>query len=89
MFYSWAQGYDGGKAEHITHDGVCFKCGNNLKFVLSDGTERLLTPPGDGLGPIGVHTVNRVLAVAEQAINPKIFVYQYPALNLVNELQGK
>lgn len=86
---SWAQGYDGGRADYIARDVICFKCGNNIKFIKPDESVEMLTAPGDGVGPFAVHPVNKVLAFSGLSINPKIYVYAYPSLALVHELEGK
>ena len=54
-----------------------------------DGHENLF-PSGElGLGPIAVHPVNKVFAVAEPiSIKPKISIYEYPTFQLTNELTG-
>lgn len=78
-YCSWAKGYKGGKAYYINEDVVCYKCGNNIKFVGEDGQETLHSFEGDGIGPISVCGIYKVFAYAEICVNPKIHVIQYPS----------
>ena len=88
-FCRWAQGYDGSRAEFITRDVVCFKCGNIIKFVQEDGTESVCSSPGDGVGPLAVHSINKVFAFADQGVESTIYVFKYPSFERVSELVGK
>lgn len=87
-FNSWAQGYDGSKAAYINRDTICFRCGNNIKFVKEDGQPQIFPSGGEGLGPIAMHNVNKVFAVAELGIDPKVNIFQYPTFKHVRELTG-
>lgn len=89
FFYSWAQGYNGGKANYIDKDVICYLCGNNIKFVAEDGAETVFNFPGQGIGPFAAHTLSRCFAVAEQCLNPKIYVYIYPTFREMSVLESK
>lgn len=85
---SWAQGYNGGKISYIDKDVICYLCGSNVKFVAEDGAETVFHFPGEGVGPFAVHTLSRCFAVAEQCLNPKIYVYVYPTFRQMTVLDG-
>ena len=87
--YSWVQGYDGSRAEFINRDTVCFKCGNSVKFVSEDGHESVFPAPGDGIGALAVHSINKVFAVADIGLKPKIQIYQYPSFREIATLEGE
>lgn len=84
---SWAQGYNGGKASYIDKDVVCYLCGNNVKFVAEDGAETVFNFPGQGIGPFAAHSLSRCFAVAEQCLDPKIYVYVYPTFRGMSVLE--
>ena len=57
----WTSGYEGGEAEFISPDVLCYKCGNNIKFQHIDGSRESFCPSaGDGVGALAVHTSDRV-----------------------------
>ena len=85
----WAQGYNGGKATYIDKDVICYLCGSNIKFIAEDGAETVFRFPGEGVGPFTAHSLSRCFAVAEQCLNPKIFVYVYPTFRQMSVLEGK
>ncbi|XP_052771525.1 cilia- and flagella-associated protein 43-like isoform X3 [Mya arenaria] len=85
---SWAQGYNGDQACYIDKDVICYLCGNNVKFVAEDGAETVFKFPGEGVGPLAVHSLSRCFAVAEQCINPKIYVFIYPTFRSMSVLEG-
>lgn len=86
--YSWSQGYDGSKAAFIDKNTVCYKCGNNMKFVDEDGQEKLFGSEQEALGPCAVSTVNKVFATSDVGIEPAVNVYQYPSFDPLIELVG-
>ena len=83
----WAQGYDGGCAEYISKDTLCYKCGNNFKFVKVDGTESVYSTNGNRC--IAVHGVNKVFAFADNQLPPVVHVVSYPSLETKHQLKGK
>ena len=82
------QGYDGSAAAYINRDTICFRCGNNLKFLTEGGHENIFPSGGEALGVTAVHSINKVFAVAEVGVDPKISVFQYPSFKHVRELTG-
>ena len=86
--FRWAQGYNGDKACYIDKDVICYLCGNNIKFVAEDGAETVFNFPGEGVGPFAVHPINRCFAVAEQCLNPKIYLFVYPTFRQMAVLEG-
>ena len=88
LCFRWAQGYNGGKASYIDKDVICYLCGSNVKFVAEDGAETVFNFPGEGVGPFAVSTINRCFAVAEQCLNPKIYVFVYPTFREMSILTG-
>lgn len=89
MFFSWAQGYNGGQASYIDKDVICYLCGSNVKFVAVDGAETVFNFPGQGVGPFAVNPLSRCFAVAEQCLNPKIYLFIYPTFRKMIILEGK
>ncbi|XP_053407637.1 cilia- and flagella-associated protein 43-like isoform X4 [Mercenaria mercenaria] len=85
---SWAQGYSGGKANYIDKDVICYLCGHNIKFVAEDGAETVFNFPGEGVGPFAAHSLSRCFAVAEQCLNPKIYVFVYPTFRKLSILEN-
>ncbi len=68
---------------------ICFKCGNNIKFVHDDGTESVCSSPGDGVGPLAVHGINKVFAFADKGVEAKIYIFSYPSFDRISELESK
>ncbi|ESO90244.1 hypothetical protein LOTGIDRAFT_233795 [Lottia gigantea] len=75
---AWCQGYNGGEAQYIDGDVLCYQCGRNIKIIAEDGVETVFAFKGQGVGPIAVHKLNKHIAIAEYCINPKIYIYTYP-----------
>ncbi|KAL4232016.1 Cilia- and flagella-associated protein 43 [Mactra antiquata] len=84
---SWAQGYNGGNATYIDKDVICYLCGNNIKFIAEDGAETVFNFPGEGIGPFAAHSLSRCFAVAEQCMNPKIYLFVYPTFRQMTILE--
>lgn len=84
----WTKGYDGGTAEYITQDTVCYKCGNCIKFVTDDGRENAFEPPNGGLGVVAVHVVRSQFAYVERKQQPSITVKKYPYFDTIVVLEG-
>ncbi|CAH1784594.1 unnamed protein product [Owenia fusiformis] len=84
---SWAQGYNGSNTQYISRDTVCFACGNNVKFVSEEGQESFFPSPGEGVGPLAVHAINKVFAFSELCLNPRIFVVDFPSFKVHCELK--
>ena len=91
MFYfSWTKGYNGSHADFITSNVICYKTGNTIKFINTDGREILYSAPKDGgIGSLAVHGINGVFAFSEMTVNPKIIIVQFPSLKTVSEIKGE
>ena len=57
--------------------------------MAEDGAETVFSFPGEGVGPFAVNTLSRCFAVAEQCLNPKIYVFIYPTFREMSILTGK
>jgi len=89
VFSRWTTGYKGSRAEYINQDVICLKCGDNIKFIGEDGHQSVYTaPPGESIGPLAIHGINKLFAYSENAIKPRIFVLQYPSFLKVSTLPG-
>ncbi|KAL8601271.1 hypothetical protein ACOMHN_003215 [Nucella lapillus] len=76
----WIHGYSGQALFYIDDDILCHQCGKYIKFMKEDGAESVFLFPGKGVGPIAVHKVAKKLAIAEDCLQPKIYVYGYPVM---------
>lgn len=54
-----------------------------------DGSSVVFTSPGEGVTALDVHPLNKVFGFAELCLNPKVFVYKYPEMDLVSTLEGR
>ena len=54
-----------------------------------DGHAIVFTSPGEGVTGLDVHPLNKVFAFAELSLNPAVFVFKYPELELVSTLRGE
>ena len=59
-----------------------------MKFLYENGTEHIFAFKGEGQGPIAVHEINKHFAVAEQCLNPNIFIINYDGFEEVSVLTG-
>ena len=59
-----------------------------MKFVKGKDEESVLASPGDGISAIAAHSVNKVIAIADRSIPPKIYVLSYPAFERKAILEG-
>jgi hypothetical protein len=57
--------------------------------VAEDGAETVFNFPGEGVGPFAAHSLSRCFAVAEQSLNPKIYVFIYPTFRQMSILESK
>ncbi|KAL3863237.1 hypothetical protein ACJMK2_005002 [Sinanodonta woodiana] len=86
---SWAQGYKGEHANYVDKDVICFQCGSCVKFIAEDGAETIFNFEGHGgIGAFAVHTSEKCFAVAEQNLNPSIYIYMYPTFRELHVLSG-
>ena len=86
---SWSCGYDGSQLQFISKDVMCYKSGIHVKFVKGSEEETVYSSPGEGLAAVAVHGVNKVFAIADQSVPPKIFVVNYPTFTQKSLLEGK
>lgn len=82
------KGYNGSKVRYIDRNTVVYACGNNVNFLKEDGTGQVFTSPGEGVTTLDIHPLNKLYAFAELCLNPRIFVYKYPDMELLSELKG-
>ena len=87
FLFSWAQGYDGSSSEFITKDTVCYKCGNNVKFITVNGEENIYATNGNRC--TAVHSVNKVFAFADNQLPPVVHIVYYPSLQTKHQLKGE
>ncbi|XP_067656775.1 cilia- and flagella-associated protein 43-like isoform X1 [Haliotis asinina] len=85
---AWTQGYEGTEAHYIDKDIICFQCGKSIKFVAENGLETVFAFKGNGQGPFTAHKINKCFAMAEQCLNPKIYVFVYPTMRQLGVLEG-
>ncbi|XP_076460305.1 cilia- and flagella-associated protein 43-like [Babylonia areolata] len=85
---AWSQGYNGQKLFYIDNDVICYQCGRNVKFLNENGAQTVFAFRGRGVGPFAAHKINKRFAIAERCINPKIFIYSFPALEESVVLEG-
>ncbi|XP_013386289.1 cilia- and flagella-associated protein 43 isoform X2 [Lingula anatina] len=88
LVLSWAKGYDGNNTHFIDKSTICFACGHNVTFVKENGEEMVFPSPGEGVGTLAVHSVNKVFAFSDLSLPPKVFVYSFPGLEQKAVLQG-
>ena len=70
-------------------DTLCHSCGNTIKFIdIVSKTESSFLSEGSGLRAIATNPFQSVIAVAEEGLKPRIFVYRYPSLEQVCVLTG-
>ena len=87
--YRWSQGYKGDALLHIDAVTVCYACGNTVKFLnTSTLAEQVFQSPGNGVSQIAVSTAHSLFAVAESGLHPKVFVCQYPSMEVAAVLKG-
>ncbi len=73
--------------DFMNKDTMCYKCGNNVKFMGVDGTESVY--PTNGMRSFAAHSVNKIFAVADNGLPPVINIVKYPDLQTVSQLTGK
>lgn len=69
---------------------MVFCAGGIVHFldVSSMTTSYLLSPGGNEVGCVEVHTGRQLLCVAEKGTMPNAFIYEYPSLSLARVLKG-
>uniref|UniRef100_H2Y9U6 Uncharacterized protein n=1 Tax=Ciona savignyi TaxID=51511 RepID=H2Y9U6_CIOSA len=67
---------------------ICFSCGNSVKFLqVSNGSESVFQPDGNGVSQVASSSHHRMFAVAEEGLNPSIMVYDFPHCEQISILQ--
>ncbi|KAK9964501.1 hypothetical protein ABG768_005668 [Culter alburnus] len=85
----WVQGYTNGTFKFIDMKTACYTCGNFIVFLnVETKTRKTLQSPGSGIGAFTASGHRRCLAFSDLRLNPSIFVYNYPELELMCELKG-
>ncbi|XP_056617541.1 LOW QUALITY PROTEIN: cilia- and flagella-associated protein 43 [Triplophysa dalaica] len=85
----WVQGYTNGTVKFVDKRTACYTCGNVIVFLNVDiKTTKTLQSPGSGIGAFTACGHRRLLAFSDLKLNPSIFVYNYPDLELMCELKG-
>lgn len=86
----WVQGYTNGTFKFIDMKTACYTCGNFIVFLnVETKTRKTLQSPGSGIGAFTASGHRRCLAFSDLRLNPSIFVYNYPELELMCELKGE
>ena len=73
--------------DFINKDTMCYKCGNNVKFMGVNGAESVY--PTNGMRSFAAHGINKVFAIADISLPPVISIVKYPDLQTVSQLTGK
>ena len=90
LCYRWSQGYKGDTLLYIDPVTVCYACGNTVKFTDTVSlVERVFQSPGNGVSQIAVSSTHSVFAIAEMGLHPKVYVCQYPSMEVLAELNGE
>lgn len=68
---------------------MCYACGSHICFLnLKTKTRSVFQSPGNGVGALTANGRSGTLAFSEKELDPSIFVYNFPQLELKNELKG-
>ncbi|ROL49549.1 Cilia- and flagella-associated protein 43 [Anabarilius grahami] len=85
----WVQGFTSGTFKFVDKKTACYTCGNFIVFLnVETKTRKTLQSPGSGIGAFTASGHRRCLAFSDLRLNPSIFVYNYPELELMCELKG-
>ncbi|RXN27818.1 cilia- and flagella-associated 43 [Labeo rohita] len=86
----WVQGFNNGTFRFVDKKTTCYTCGNFIVFLnVETKMRKTLQSPGSGIGAFTASGHRRCLAFSDLNLNPSIFVYNYPELELMCELKGK
>lgn len=90
LFIRWVQGFTSGTFKFVDKKTACYTCGNFIVFLnVETKTRKTLQSPGSGIGAFTASGHRRCLAFSDLRLNPSIFVYNYPELELMCELKGE
>ncbi|CAM4726849.1 unnamed protein product [Leuciscus chuanchicus] len=85
----WVQGFTNGTFKFVDKKTVCYTCGNFIVFLnVETKMRKTLQSPASGIGAFTASGHRRCLAFSDLRLNPSIFVYNYPELELMCELKG-
>ncbi|XP_051508041.1 cilia- and flagella-associated protein 43 [Myxocyprinus asiaticus] len=85
----WVQGFTNGTLKFVDKKTACYTCGNFIVFLnVETKTRKIFQSPGSGIGTYTASGHSRSLAFSDLKLNPSIFVYNYPELELMCELKG-
>ncbi|XP_040905777.1 cilia- and flagella-associated protein 43 [Toxotes jaculatrix] len=85
----WIQGFTNKSIEFVDNKTVCYTCGSHICFLnLETKLQSVFQGPGRGIGALTANGISGIFAFSEQKLNPSIFVYMFPELQLKNELKG-
>ncbi|XP_023183598.1 cilia- and flagella-associated protein 43 isoform X1 [Xiphophorus maculatus] len=86
---SWIQGFPRDNVEFVDNDTVCYACGSHICFLnLKTKKRSVFQSPGNGVGALTANGRSGTFAFSEKELDPSIFVYNFPQLELKNELKG-
>ncbi|KAM9012129.1 cilia- and flagella-associated protein 43 isoform 1-T2 [Ara ararauna] len=86
---SWVQGFSNKNFGFINNQTVCYPCGNYILFL--DIETKKTTALQCQTGQVGAFTENgnsHVLAFSDRRLNPIIYIYTFPELTKLAELEG-
>ncbi|KAA8583707.1 hypothetical protein FQN60_014915 [Etheostoma spectabile] len=85
----WVQGFTNKSIEFVDNKTLCYTCGSHICFLnLETKKQSVLRSPGRGIGVLTANGNNKTFAFSEEKLSPSIFVYDFPELQLMNELKG-
>ncbi|KAK2896717.1 hypothetical protein Q8A67_011205 [Cirrhinus molitorella] len=85
----WVQGFNNGTFRFVDKKTTCYTCGNFIVFLnVETKSRKILQSPGPGIGAFTASGYRSCFAFSDLKLNPSIFVYNYPELELICELKG-
>lgn len=85
---SWIQGAS--SLDFVDDKTVCYMCGSHICFLdLETKKQRMFHCDVKGIGVLTANGHSGVFVFSEHKLNPSIFVYSFPKIELKNELKGK
>ncbi|XP_028325420.1 cilia- and flagella-associated protein 43 isoform X2 [Gouania willdenowi] len=85
----WAQGFTNKTIGFVDSRTACYTCGNHICFLnMETKKQSVFKCPGRGVGALTTNSSRGIFAFSEQKLNPPIFVYSYPKLQLNSQLKG-
>ncbi|XP_056327437.1 cilia- and flagella-associated protein 43 [Danio aesculapii] len=85
----WVQGFTNSTFKFADKKTACYTCGNFIVFLnVETKARKTLQSPGSGIGAFTASGHRRCLAFSDLGLNPSIFIYKYPELELMSELKG-